>query len=419
MNHEKEKGMLSPYCVLDLTDDKGFICGKVLGDLGADVIKIEKPGGDPARSIGPFYHDIPDPEKSLYWCAFNTSKRGITLDIETSDGQEIFKKLVRVSDCVIESFRPGYMDSIGLGYADLCQVKSDIIMTSITPFGSTGPYKDYEASDLTLWALSGLLYICGDPDRPPVRISFPQSYLHAGIDAATGTVMAYYYHGVTGEGQKVEVSMQEAMERVGYASRTTWDGRQKILRRPGRSLRVPPLGTTTPLIWPCKDGSVAFYLFGGLMGSISNPALAEWMDEEDAATDFIKSVDWPNLDLGKTSQEEIDLIVEPISRFFMRHTKSELWEEGVKRRVMVYPVANAQDILNDPQLIEREFWVELEHPELNDKITYPGAFVKTEDKLCNVRRRAPLIGEHNMEIYEERLGFSKKEIAILKQCLVI
>jgi benzylsuccinate CoA-transferase BbsE subunit/naphthyl-2-methylsuccinate CoA transferase subunit len=414
-----EKSFLSPYRILDLTNEQGFISCKLLGDLGADVIKIEKPGGDPARNISPYYRDIFDPQKSLYWFAFNTSKRGITLDIETSDGQEIFKKLVRTSDCVVESFRPGYLDSIGLGYADLCQVKADIIVTSITPFGSVGPYKDYEASDLTLWALSGLLFICGDPDRPPVRISLPQSYLHAGVDAAVGTVMALYYRGVTGEGQKVEVSIQESMERVGYASRTTWDGRQKILRRPGSSLRMPPLGTITPLIWGCKDGFVAFYLFGGVMGAISNPALVKWMEEESMATDFIKSIDWPNLDIGKTPQEEIDLIVEPISKFFMNHTKSELWEEGVKRRVMVYPAANPQDILCDPQLREREFWVELEHPELNDRITYPGAFVKTEDKLCRVQRRAPLIGEHNVEIYVEELGFSKEEIAILKQCMLI
>ena len=414
-----EQGFLSSYRILDLTDGQGFICGKLLGDLGADVIKIEKPGGDPTRNIGPFYHDIPDPEKSLYWYAFNASKRGITLDIETSDGQEVFKKLIITSDCVIESFRPEYLDGIGLGYSDLCQIKSDIIVTSIVPFGSTGPYKEFEASDLVLWALSGLLYICGDSDRPPVRISFPQSYLHAGVDAAVGTIMALYHRGMYGEGQKVEISIQESMERIGYASRTTWDGRKKILRRPGSALRVPPLGTVTPLIWPCKDGYVAFYLFGGVMGAISNPALVKWMDDESMATDFIKNIDWPNLDIGKTPQEEIDLIVEPILKFFMRHTKSELWEEGVKRRVMVYPVANAQDILCDPQFREREFWVELEHPELNDRITYPGAFVKTEDKLCRVRRRAPLIGEHNFEIYEEELGFSKEEITILKQCMVI
>jgi crotonobetainyl-CoA:carnitine CoA-transferase CaiB-like acyl-CoA transferase len=154
------------------------------------------------------------------------------------------------------------------------------------------------------------------------------------------------------------------------------------------------------------------------MGVLSNPTLVKWMDEEDMGTEFIKCVNWPALDLGKTPQKEIDRIVEPISKFFMSHTKSELWEEGVKRRVMVFPVADTKDILNDIQLKSREFWVALEHPELDDRVVYPGAFVKTEEKLCGVRRRAPLVGEHNAEIYEE-VGFSKEEIVSLKQCGVI
>ena len=144
---ENVEGMLTPYRILDLTNERGYICGQLLGDLGADVIKIEKPGGDPGRSIGPFFHDIPDPEKSLYWFSFNTNKRGITLDIETVDGQEIFKRLVRDADIVIESFDPGYMDKIGLGSPVLNQVNPRMIMTSITGFGQTGPYKDFKAPD--------------------------------------------------------------------------------------------------------------------------------------------------------------------------------------------------------------------------------------------------------------------------------
>jgi len=124
--------------VLDLTDEKGMLCGKILGDFGADVIKIERPGGDPARKIGPFYKDMPDPEKSLFWFAYNNNKRGITLNIEIPDGQEIFKRLVKTTDFVIESFEPGYLDTLGLGYSDLEMVKPDIIVTSITPYGHTG-----------------------------------------------------------------------------------------------------------------------------------------------------------------------------------------------------------------------------------------------------------------------------------------
>jgi crotonobetainyl-CoA:carnitine CoA-transferase CaiB-like acyl-CoA transferase len=132
---KKANTLLAPYRALDLTDEKGLLCGKTLADMGADVIKVERPGGDPARRIGPFYHDEPDPEKSLYWFACNTNKRGITLNIETTDGQEIFKRLVKTADFVIESFDPGYMSSLGLGYPDLEKINPKIIMVSITPFG--------------------------------------------------------------------------------------------------------------------------------------------------------------------------------------------------------------------------------------------------------------------------------------------
>ncbi|MBW1681423.1 MAG: CoA transferase [Deltaproteobacteria bacterium] len=410
----QQTGMLAPYRILDLTNEMGLMCGKLLGDLGADVIKIEKPGGDDARRIGPFYRDEVDPEKSLYWFALNTSKRGITLDIETAEGKEIFKKLVKVSDAVVESFAPGHMDEIGLGYDALCKENPDIIVTSITPFGPAGPYKDFKASDITLWALSGLSFICGDPDRPPLRISLPQSFFHAGADAATGTVMALYHRGVSGEGQHVHVSILKAMERVAYTAHTLWDGRAKILRRPGSALKIPPLGTTTPVVWSCRDGYVAFYLFGGNMGAVSNPALTRWMDEEGLATDVMKGMDWRKFDIGRTPQDEIDRhIVQPISRFFRNHTQEELWKEGVRRRVMVYPIYDARGVLENEHLRERRFWVELEHSPLDHSITYPGPFIRTDKKLCRVRCRAPLIGEHNSEIYEKELRISRNELEAL------
>jgi benzylsuccinate CoA-transferase BbsE subunit len=131
--------MLSPYRVLDLAGEMGLFCGKMLGDLGADVIKIEPPGGDLARRMGPFYHHEPDPEKSLFWFAYNTSKRGITLNIETADGREIFKRLVKTADVIVETFRPGYLDKLGLGYRDLEKINPGVILISITPFGQTGP----------------------------------------------------------------------------------------------------------------------------------------------------------------------------------------------------------------------------------------------------------------------------------------
>jgi crotonobetainyl-CoA:carnitine CoA-transferase CaiB-like acyl-CoA transferase len=207
---QKVELLLEPYRVLDLTDAKGLLCGKILADLGADVIKIERPGGDPARNIGPFYHGIPHPEKSLFWFAYNANKKSITLNIESTDGQELLKKLVAKTNIVLESFTPGYMESLGLSYEKLTSVNRQLIMVSISAFGQTGPYKDYKASDIVLVAMGGSMYLYGDSDRPPVRISFPQAYLHASADAAVASVIALYYQQVIGEGQHVDVSAQES-----------------------------------------------------------------------------------------------------------------------------------------------------------------------------------------------------------------
>jgi crotonobetainyl-CoA:carnitine CoA-transferase CaiB-like acyl-CoA transferase len=212
---EERKGFLSPYRVLDLTDEKGLLCAKTLADLGADVIKIEPPGGCPSRKIGPFYKDIPHPEKSLFWFAYNANKRGITLNVECEDGREIFKKLVATADIVIESFPPGSMKTKGLGYDDLCRIKPDIILTSITPFGQDGPYKNFQVSDLVCylvcWSMGGFAYLTGDSDRPPVQVSFPQAYLTGANEAAVATMVALYHREISGEGQHVDVSIQASI----------------------------------------------------------------------------------------------------------------------------------------------------------------------------------------------------------------
>jgi crotonobetainyl-CoA:carnitine CoA-transferase CaiB-like acyl-CoA transferase len=409
-------GMLKGYRILDLCDERGLMAGKLLGDLGAEVIKVEPPQGESSRCLEPFFDNDPDPEKSLFFMAYNTNKKGITLNIETAEGQGLLKQLVAKSDVLLESFDPGYLDSLGLGYDALVQVNPDIITTAITPFGATGPYREYAGSDLVLWAMSGLLFICGDADRAPVRISLPQVYLHAGTDGAAGTVMALFHRGNTGMGQKVEVSALKAMERVAYTAHILWDARKKILRRPGSGLRIPPLGTTTPVIWPCQDGSVAFYLFGGQMGAVSNPSLTQWMAEKGFASNRMKTMDWSKFDIGRTDQKEIDEhIVNPIGAFFSSYTQKELWEEGVQRRVMVYPVNDAQGVLAQEQLKERNFWVRMEHPPLGKTLLYPGAFVKTKGNHCGPRFPAPGIGEHNEAVYGELLGMDSNTLDRLKQ----
>lgn len=411
----KVDSLLSPFRALDLTDDKGYFCGKILADLGADVIKIERPGGDPSRNIGPFYHDVQNPEMSLSWFAFNTCKRGITLNIETADGQEILKKLVRQAHFVIESFPPGYMEKLGLGYSGLIEVNPRIIMVSITPFGQSGPYQGYKTSDIVSVAMSGFLYITGDPDRPPVRISSPQAYLHAGAQAAVGAMVAHYYRGTTEEGQHVDVSIQESMLPALSSARLFWD-RQGILVRRAGSLRSGLSSTSVQRsIWPCMNGFVSFVLFGGQMGAPTNRGLVEWMDSEGMAMDYLKEMDWDAFDMSGLTQEEFDRLAEPISRFFLAHTKEEIFEGAIKRRMMIYPIYTVEDTFADTQLAAREFWIEVEYPELNTTITHPGAFVKLSETPCTLRSRSPGIGEHNIEIYEGEFGLSREEILLLKQ----
>jgi len=411
--------MLSPYRVLDLTDEKGFLCAKILGDLGADVIKIEQPGGDPSRGIGPFYHDIPHSERSLYWFAYNTNKRGITLNIKTPQGKEILKQLVKRAHFIVESFTPGYLDNLKLGYKALNEINPQIILTSITPFGQTGPHSKYKASDIVTVAASGLMYLCGDPDRPPVHTSFPQSYLHAGAEAAAGTMIAHYYRELSGEGQWVDVSIQESTLGATMNAPSFWDLNQVILERAGPFRVGLSSQARQRLIWECRDGYVAFAIFGGAFGAPTNRALVKWMDSEGMASQDLLMMDWESFDMATATQQQFDHFAQPISKFFLLHSKRELYHGAIDRGIMLCPVATIEDIVDDPQLRARDFWEEVEHAEVGTAITYPGAFIKPSDMCVKIRRRAPMVGEHNEEIYGGELGLSEQELAHLRQDRVI
>ncbi|BEQ16453.1 CoA transferase [Desulfoferula mesophila] len=404
---------MTGYRVLELGGQESLFAGKLLADLGATVIKVEPPDGDPARLLGPLAPGVAAPEASLLWQSLNTGKQGVTLDLGRRQGRELFLRLAVTADVVIEGPGPGGLAELGLGYETLCQARPELILVSITPFGDSGPYRDYAADDLVIWALSGLLYICGDPDRPPVRISLPQCWLHAGADAATGAALALFHRGRTGRGQRVVVSAMRSLERAAYSSRILWDAMGKVMRRQGGGLPIQPLGTTLPIVWPCADGHVVFYIFGGQMGMISNPALAAWMDEEGLAPEEMKSLDWPSLDLGRMPQEEADRrLVEPVAAFFARHTQAELWEQGVRRRVMVYPINDAAGVLADAHLAQRGFWVKMAHPAHAQELTLPGPFVRTEEGLCRVRGPAPTLGRHNGEVYAA-LGLDQAGLAAM------
>ncbi|MBN1848422.1 MAG: CoA transferase [Deltaproteobacteria bacterium] len=411
------QGLLSGYRALDLTDHKGFVCGKILAALGIDVMKIEKPGGDPDRNIPPFYQDRKDPENSLYWAAFNTDKRSITLDIQSPQGQEIFKKLVKNVDFVLESHEPGFLDDLGLGYQSLCDINPRIILTSITPFGQTGPYAHYKGSELIVSAMGGVLLTNGDPDRPPVREGPDSNYFQSNAAAAAGTVLAHLYREKTGQGQHVDVSQQEVAASRSPSNLLVWMFDKKLIHRSGNIRNVG--ARSTRQFWPCKDGAVFWMFAGGRERASVNQALAQWMREVNFESPFLNISYWEAFDVIGLPKETINLYQESIGRFFMKFTKKELAEEGVKRGVETCMANNPADILEYVQLRERHFWIDLEDPDGQKTLTNPKHFF-----LCNhtenyVRRRAPRIGENNDDVYINELGLTSMDVAVLKEAGVI
>ena len=411
-------GDLEGYRVLDLTDEKGVLCGKILADLGADVIKVEPPGGCCCRNIGPFYHDIPDPEKSLSFFAYNNNKRSITLNIECSTGKELFKELVKKSHFIIESFTlAGYLSGLGLGYEELAGINPSIVMVSISPFGRTGPYKDLRGSDLTVTAMSSLMYGFGDADRAPLRLSIEQSYCHAGAVAATGSLVAHYYRELTGEGQHVDVSMQEAMAWLNVFSIPRWMFDHYLMPRCGQYRAHQR--TNLRLIYPCKDGYISFFIgFSNLSGP-SEETLVKIMRGEGVGDESMESVDWRKMDYDSMDQKDHDRWEQYHMEFFRRHTRADLLQLLKEKGVVLSPVEDPRNVFENEQLEARGFWEEVEHPELGDTIKYPGAFFKSNINQPMIRRRPPLIGEHNEEIYQGELGLSRDELAILKGSGVI
>ncbi|MFC1909797.1 CaiB/BaiF CoA transferase family protein [Chloroflexota bacterium] len=412
--------IISPYRILDLTEGGCMIGGRILADLGADVIKIEPPAGSLSR-IAPFYHDKPDPEKSLYWFAYNLNKRGITLDISRNEGREIFKKLASTADVVIESFEHGVMQQYGLGYEDLVKTQPDIILTSIAFFGQSGPKAKFKGSDLTTWASGGFLFICGEPDRAPTWIGFPQASLHAGSEAATGTMTALWHRLNTGEGQQVGVSMQECVVACTFNTPEMWDLNRVEFKRFSQGMNIGTGGVRTTHVYQCKDGYVLMVMQGGVEPFVSSlRALITWMAEDGMAEDWLKEMDWAaDYDASKLTQEKVDRVEAAVARFLLTRTKQDLYDNGaLKRRILLAPMGTAKDLCENEQLKARDFWMQVEHPELGDTLQYPGSFVKVDGKGMTTGYRAPLLGEHNAEIYRE-IGLSADGLDSLKQSGVV
>ena len=409
--------LLGPYRVLDLTDERGLLCGKILADLGADVIQVEPPGGSAARNIGPYYRADVDREKSLFWWAYAANKRGVTLNVNTADGRALLKRLVKSADFLIESHPPGYMDGLGLGYEDLSGINPGLVMVSITPFGRDGPYSAYKSTDIVGMAMGGIMYLTGDGDRPPLRVSAPQFYLHGAAAGATGAMLAHTHRGLTGEGQHVDVSCQQAVAKTLAHAPQTWDIEGVVLKRMG-VYRQTGKETLVRINWRCKDGYVNYMLQGGGAGGArSTRALLEWMDEEGIGDEFLKSVRWEELGYGRVRTEVMERADAPLQRFFQSHTMEELTRGSVERRILMFPVSTTSDIISHPQLEARDYFRDLYHSELGHTVSYPGLFVREgSGARVGIRRRPPLIGEHNVDIYRDELGLTAQEMATLSGC---
>jgi benzylsuccinate CoA-transferase BbsE subunit len=418
MNKQEIKSALTPIRVLDLTIGNIALGPRLFGDVGADVIKIEPPGGCNSR-IGPYYKNIVDPQKSLPWFAYNLNKRGITLDINKSEGQELFKKLAKTADIIIESMGVTALDNLGLGYNDLVKINPDIIYTSITPFGKTGPKSHYAMSELTVWASGGFLNDCGDPDRAPVWIGFPQAGVFGGAEGAVGSMTALWHRNNTGEGQFVDVSMQEAAVAPNMNVLQMWDVNKVEFKRVGAVSFVAATRVKQPIYFKCKDGLIMILALGGNEPYVSSSQnLVRWMKDEEMCPDWLAKLDWwKEYNAAVLKQDLADKVGIAIEAFTSTRTKQELYEIGAfgkYKQMLVAPVASTKDISEDVQLAGRNYWVEVEHPELKAQVNYCGPFIRLSESPVQFTKRAPLIGEHNREVYKE-IGLQEADLKALRQ----
>jgi formyl-CoA transferase/CoA:oxalate CoA-transferase len=389
--------------VLDLTQGvTGPFATKHFSDYGAEVIKVERPGiGDLSRRLGPFPDDRPDPERSGMFLTLNTGKESIALDLKTATGQLILRRLAADADIVIESFRPGTLERLGLGPDVLREVNPRASLVRVSNFGQTGPYRDFDADDMLLYAMGGVLYVTSSEDREPVKIGLYAPLFLAGNVVAAFTMGAFFGARRRGVGERADLSIQEilaaSMDRGGtnlvsyqYSGALYFQPRQ-----PQRSSALP-LG-----VYPCLDGYIHIILqlqwWPRFCNMIDRPDL---IDDEHLV---------PNL-LDINYAPEVDAVFFP---WVLTKTKQEAMEAGQAAGVPVSAMNTMRDVINDPQLAARNFFIEVDHPE-GGTTRLPNVPFRMQNTPGAIRR-APLLGEHTFQILTERLGFTAEEVAMLGQ----
>ena len=400
----EKKGLLSGIRILDLADEKASFCSKLLADLGAYVLKVEKPGGDPSRRVGPFLGGSTHPEKSLFFYYNNINKLGVTLNLEHIEGKKIFCRLVERTDIVVESFSPGYLGALGLGFAMLREINPKLILVSVTGFGENGPRSQYKSCDLVASAFGGQMYVNGSPSTPPLKAFGEQSYYTASLFAAVGILLALRKRAQSGGGEHIDISLQEAVVSTLDHVMIRYFYEKVIPKRQGSLY-----WNNSFCILPCKDGHILLTLFQQW------ETLVEWMDNEGMAEDLRDE---------KYREEEyrlrhVDHIIEVLKRWTKNHSTHELFEMGQLMRFPWAPVNSPEEVLHNPQLKARGFFINIEHPELNRSIPFPGAPYKINRASIDRWKRAPSIGEDNFQIYQEELGISQEELKRLASLNVI
>jgi crotonobetainyl-CoA:carnitine CoA-transferase CaiB-like acyl-CoA transferase len=373
----------------------------VLGDLGADVIKVEPPQGSSSRRMGPFLEEAPEPERSLRFFAFNRNKRGIILDLATEAGRGALLRLVERADFLIESAPPGGMAELGLGFDALRRVNPRLVHVAITAFGQDGPHAGFAAGDLTLSAMGGQVALQGDPERPPVRVTVPQAWSHASAEAAVGALTAHARMLRSGDAQFVDVSAQTAVvwsmlhAMVAHAIQGT------DFNRSGSDLQLGHI--TLPLVYQCADGYVVLLPNGPNIAKMMH-----WFVEDGVVPEeWIEGEDWPTYDRRLILQQHlrysIDEVMDAERRYARLHTKRELLERGLREGVTIAPVTTVEDVARFRHLEERGYWLPAPLPD-GRRVPVPGLFARLTGTPMSVRRWAPRLGEHNDEVLAETSG---------------
>ena len=393
--------------VLDLTHYiAGPYCTKLLADYGAEVIKIEKPGeGDGARRTEPFWGDAPHPERSGLFLHLNTNKKGITLNLKSRTGLEIFKKLVKDVDILVENFEPRVMPSLDLDYGTLADINPRLVMTSISNFGQTGPYRDYKATELVISAMGPHMFVEGEPDRQPLKYPGYKAQYLAGTNAAAVTMGALFGSKANGAGQQVDVSIMECLSSPpeGAAGVINYDFCGREPDRPGwRREGGYPWG-----IYPCKDG----YVFIWGMVPMFWPRTVKFLDMPELSED-------PRFATPGARREHRDDFEDILLPWLMERTQEEVVSLAQAQRLPTTPVYTIDEALEDPHFRARGFFVEIEHSVVG-KVTYPGLPFKLPETPSRSQRSAPLLGQHNHEVYCECLGYTDEDLVRLREWGVI